>query len=93
MGAAPSNFDQELTKPDSDLAQQIAKDQYVFDYLNHTKGATARDLEQALIRAGSPLATATYTYDTLPGGENALPPAGSFSTRSTTLNLTTPKRD
>ena len=41
----------------------------MFDYLNHTDGATARDLEQAPIRAGSPLATATYTYDTLPGGE------------------------
>jgi RecB family endonuclease NucS len=49
VGAAPSNFGQELTRPDSDLAQQIAKDPYVFDFLSLTGDAAERDLEQALM--------------------------------------------
>ena len=49
VGAAPSNFGQELTKPNSDLAQQIAKDPYVFDFLDLTDRAAERDLEQALM--------------------------------------------
>ena len=49
VGAAPSNFGQELTAEDSDLAQQIAKDPYVFDFLDLTDDAAERDLEQALM--------------------------------------------
>lgn len=49
VGAAHSNFGQELTPADSDLAQQIAKDPYVFDFLNLTDDAAERDLEQALM--------------------------------------------
>ena len=33
-GSAPSNFNAELTAADSDLAQQIAKEPYVFDFLD-----------------------------------------------------------
>ena len=49
VGAAPSNFQQELISPDSDLAQQIAKDPYVFDFLDLSDQAAERDLEQALM--------------------------------------------
>ena len=49
VGAAPSNFGQELAPADSDLAQQIAKDPYVFDFLDLTDRAAERDLEQALM--------------------------------------------
>ena len=48
-GAAPSNFSAELAPADSDLARQIAKDPYVFDFLNLTEDAAERDLEQALM--------------------------------------------
>ena len=48
-GAAPSNFSAELTPTDSDLARQLAKDPYVFDFLELTEEAAERDLEQALM--------------------------------------------
>lgn len=48
-GAAPSNFSAELTAADSDLARQIAKDPYVFDFLGLTDDVAERDLEQALM--------------------------------------------
>jgi predicted nuclease of restriction endonuclease-like (RecB) superfamily len=48
-GSAPSNFSAELTPADSDLARQIAKDPYVFDFLELTEDAAERDLEQALM--------------------------------------------
>lgn len=47
-GAAPSNFLERLPAADSELAQQIAKDPYVFDFLDLTAGAAERDFEQAL---------------------------------------------
>ena len=47
-GAAPSNFLERFPAADSDLAQQIAKDPYVFDFLDLTAGAAERDFEQAL---------------------------------------------
>jgi predicted nuclease of restriction endonuclease-like (RecB) superfamily len=43
-GAAPSNFSAELAPADSDLARQIAKDPYVFDFLELTEEAAERDL-------------------------------------------------
>lgn len=48
-GSAPSNFTAELAPADSDLARQIAKDPYVFDFLELTEDAAERDLEQALM--------------------------------------------
>ena len=48
-GSAPSNFIAELAPEDSDLAHQIAKDPYVFDFLELTEDAAERDLEQALM--------------------------------------------
>ncbi|WP_425562249.1 PDDEXK nuclease domain-containing protein [Leifsonia kafniensis] len=48
-GAAPSNFSAELEPADSDLAREIAKDPYVFDFLELTAEAAERDLEQALM--------------------------------------------
>lgn len=48
-GAAPSNFLERLPAADSDLAQQIAKDPYVFDFLGLTAGVAERDFEQAMM--------------------------------------------
>nr|WP_318255357.1 DUF1016 N-terminal domain-containing protein [Agrococcus baldri] len=46
-GAAPSSFDGKLEERDARLAQAIAKDPYVFDFLGLGKEAAERDLEQA----------------------------------------------
>lgn len=48
-GAAPSNFAASLPAADSDLAQQLLRDPYVFDHLTLSERAAERDLEQALI--------------------------------------------
>jgi predicted nuclease of restriction endonuclease-like (RecB) superfamily len=47
-GAAASNFSSQLVARDSELAQQIAKDPYVFDFLELSDEAAENDLEQAL---------------------------------------------
>lgn len=47
-GAAPSNFGQQLVAPDSELAQQIAKDPYNFEFLGLSGEVAERDLENAL---------------------------------------------
>lgn len=49
IGAAPSNFSTSLQPADSELAQQIAKDPYVLDFLDLSVDVAERDLEQALI--------------------------------------------
>lgn len=49
LGAAPSNFESRLPAPDSELAQQMAKDPYVFDFLGLTGQVAERDLEQAMM--------------------------------------------
>lgn len=47
-GAAPSNFVQQLVAPDSELAQQLAKDPYNFEFLGLSGEVAERDLEHAL---------------------------------------------
>jgi predicted nuclease of restriction endonuclease-like (RecB) superfamily len=47
-GAAPSNFVQQLVAPDSELAQQVAKDPYNFEFLGLSGQIAERDLENAL---------------------------------------------
>lgn len=49
VAAAPSNFDTQLAGADSDLAKEIVRDPYVFDFLRLTARATERDLEQAMM--------------------------------------------
>jgi len=49
MGGAITNFEQSLPAPQSDLAQQLIKDPYNFDFLTLTEGAQERELERALI--------------------------------------------
>ena len=49
QGQAVTNFDQVLPQPQSDLAQQILKSPYNFDFLSLGKEAVERDLERALI--------------------------------------------
>jgi predicted nuclease of restriction endonuclease-like (RecB) superfamily len=46
--AAPSNFVQHLVAPDSELAQQVAKDPYNFEFLGLSGEVAERDLENAL---------------------------------------------
>lgn len=48
-GAAPSNFTKQLASPDSELAQQAAKDPYAFEFLGLSAEVAERDLEQALM--------------------------------------------
>jgi predicted nuclease of restriction endonuclease-like (RecB) superfamily len=49
LGAAPSNFADRLPVADSDLARELAKDPYVFDFLGLTGEVAERELEQALM--------------------------------------------
>ena len=47
-GAAPSNFAQQLVAQESELAQQIAKDPYNFEFLGLSGEVAERELELAL---------------------------------------------
>jgi len=49
VGVAPSNFADQLPPADSDLAQQLVRDPYVFDHLSMSRPVAERDLEQALM--------------------------------------------
>lgn len=48
-GAAASNFTRQLSAPDSELTQQVAKDPCAFKLLGLSGKVTERDLEDALI--------------------------------------------
>jgi predicted nuclease of restriction endonuclease-like (RecB) superfamily len=48
-GAAVTNFERTLPSPQSDLAQQITKDPYTFDFLMLAEDAHERELEQSLL--------------------------------------------
>ncbi len=49
LGAAPTNFTAALDSADSELAQQMVKDPYVFEHLALVKSLAERDVEQALM--------------------------------------------
>lgn len=49
QGSATTNFRRTLPKPQSDLAQQLVKDPYNFDFLTISEDAHERELEQGLI--------------------------------------------
>lgn len=50
QGRAVSNFEAVLPKPESDLAQQVLKDPYIFDFLTLTEPFQERELETELVR-------------------------------------------
>jgi len=50
QGEALTNFQSTLPQPQSDLAQQVLRDPYNFDFLSLGKEAQERDLENALVR-------------------------------------------
>ncbi len=50
QGKAITNFNNTLPKPQSELAQQLLKDPYTFDFLNLREDFLERDLERALIQ-------------------------------------------
>jgi predicted nuclease of restriction endonuclease-like (RecB) superfamily len=49
LGAATTNFDRTLPAPQSDLAQQLLKDPYNFDFLTLGQDARERELERGLL--------------------------------------------
>ena len=49
IGAAPTNFDRALPPADSELAQQLVKDPYVFEHLAIVDEISERKVEQALM--------------------------------------------
>ena len=49
QGKAITNFERTLPPPDSDLAQQILKDPYNFDFLTLAEDAHERHLEHGLL--------------------------------------------
>jgi predicted nuclease of restriction endonuclease-like (RecB) superfamily len=49
QGKAPTNFARTLPAPQSELAQQVVKDPYNFEFLTLAEEARERDLEHALI--------------------------------------------
>ena len=50
QGMAPTNFDRTLPAPQSDLAQQLLKDPYNFDFLMLAGDARERELERGLFQ-------------------------------------------
>ena len=48
-GKAVTNFDRTLPGPQGELAQQLTKDPYLFDFLSVTETKAERDLEQGLL--------------------------------------------
>lgn len=49
VGAAPSNFAERLEPAESELARELAKDPFVFDFLGLSGPVAERELEQALM--------------------------------------------
>jgi predicted nuclease of restriction endonuclease-like (RecB) superfamily len=49
QGKAPTNFQRTLPAPQSDLAQQLLKDPYNFDFLTLSRDARERELETGLV--------------------------------------------
>jgi predicted nuclease of restriction endonuclease-like (RecB) superfamily len=49
QGKATTNFDRTLPQPQSDLANQLLKDPYSFDFLCMSEGVKERNLERSLI--------------------------------------------
>ena len=49
QGKAITNFDIALPAPQSELAQQLLKDPYIFDFLTLSESAKERDLEHTLL--------------------------------------------
>jgi len=48
QGGSLTNFEQKLPTPQSDLARQLLKDPYIFDFLTLTEDYQEKDLESAL---------------------------------------------
>jgi predicted nuclease of restriction endonuclease-like (RecB) superfamily len=49
FGAAQSNFAERLPAPHSDLARDILKDPYAFDFLGITEASNERAIEKGLV--------------------------------------------
>src|SRR5205085_6281953 len=49
QGRAQTNFQRTLPAPQSDLAQQLLKDPYCFDFLTLTDEARERELQRGLV--------------------------------------------
>lgn len=77
-GAAVTNFDTTLPQPQSDLAKELLKDPYKFDFLSLGEEYKERDLENALVEhitrflleLGSGFAYVGRQYHLEAGGED-----------------------
>jgi predicted nuclease of restriction endonuclease-like (RecB) superfamily len=49
LGRAPSNFTQTLAPEDTDLAEQLVRDPYVFEHLSLVRRHREREVEEALM--------------------------------------------
>lgn len=70
QGKALTNFQQTLPPPQSDLAQQITKDPYNFDFLTLSTEAREKDLEAGLLELGVGFAFVGTQYPIEVGGED-----------------------
>ena len=61
-GKAITNFAKTLPAPQSELAQQIVKDPYNFDFLSLGVEAKERDLERGLIAQAAPAVFAIVSF-------------------------------
>lgn len=50
LGSSVNNFAETMPKVQSDLAQQILKDPYIFDFVNLRENALEKELEDALVK-------------------------------------------
>jgi len=82
-GTAASNFATHLEPRDSELAQQIAKDPYVFDFLDLSGAVAERDLENALM---DKLADTLHELSG-PGSRSSAARSTSTSTATTSISI------
>jgi predicted nuclease of restriction endonuclease-like (RecB) superfamily len=59
-GRALTNFQRELPPPESDMAEQILKNPYNFDFLTVTEAAKEREIERGLLTL---FATFSWSWD------------------------------
>ena len=89
QGRAITNFENTLPKPESDLAREMFKNPYLFDFLNIGEEAKERELENALIQhlkkflleLGRGFAYVGNQYNIEVGGDDFFPDLLFYNTR------------
>lgn len=74
QGKSINNFAKTLLPPQSELASELLKDPYNFDFLQLSDKAQERDMEFSLRDINKPIGVSSYTYNELPEElQDALP--------------------